>query len=84
MLAYIFLKTMYSGDLLLQIVWSLKISLKTLGSVIFSTQSFSPLGSKWAWFQESLCKVQTEPKVVSAPEGSFQVGSQAHEHPALA
>ena len=65
---------MYSGCLLVQLVWSLKSSLKILDRVIFGGHGQSLLGRKWDWLHQSLCEAQREPKVLSALECSFQVG----------
>lgn len=70
--ASISLSEMRSGYLLLQIVWSFSFKLPDSG--VFSAHSLSPLGRKLDWLHKSWCKVQTEPKVWSAQECSFQVG----------
>lgn len=84
LLAHLFVPPMSSGRLLFQLVWSLKISWKRVESALLSRHSFSPLGSKWDWLPKSLWKVQREPKVLSAPECSFQAGCQARKQPVMA
>lgn len=60
--ACIHLNSLSSGALLLNIVWSLKISIKIL-DIVVNLHIASVIWRKLDWLHKSCCKVQTEPKV---------------------